>query len=51
MNQLATQYKDYRFAGCITPEGENRLGERYYEFYPDTKALDDLILDLFYREK
>ncbi len=51
MNQLATAYKDYSFAGCITPEGENRLGDRYYEFYPDTQALDDLILDLFYREK
>ena len=51
MNQLATQYKDYHFTGCITPEGGNRLGEQYYEFYTDEQALDSLILDMFYEEK
>ena len=51
MNQLATQYKDYKFIGSLTPEGENILGDRYYEFYADLDALDRLILDLFYEEK
>ena len=51
MNQLASEFKDYRFIGCITPEGENRLGEQYYEFYADEQALDELILKLFYQEK
>lgn len=51
MNQLSTQYKDYTFMGCISPEGENRLGQEFYEFYPDEEALDALILELFYQEK
>ncbi len=45
---LATEYSHYRFAGCITLEGETILGDRYYEFYPDLELLDGLILDLFY---
>lgn len=51
MNQLATRYKDYHFVGSLTPDGENRLGEVYYEFHPDAEALDRLILEMFYQEK
>lgn len=51
LNSLASDYADYRFAGSLTPEGENVLGEKYYEFYADEKLLDELILKLFYHEK
>lgn len=50
LNRLAADYGDYRFAGSLTPEGENVLGEKYYEFYADEESLDKLILDLFYRQ-
>lgn len=50
LNRLAADYGDYRFAGSLTPEGENVLGEKYYEFYADEKLLDELILKLFYRQ-
>ncbi len=48
LNKLASEYGDYRFGGFVTLEGENILGEKYYEFYPDQGALDQVILDLFY---
>ncbi len=48
MSNLLSRHKDYTFEGVIIPEGENVKGESYMEFHPDTKALDALILDLFY---
>lgn len=48
LNRLAADYSGYRFAGSATPEGQNLMGEKYYEFYPDPEALDRQILDLFY---
>lgn len=34
-----------------TMAGELRMGEKYEEFYQDDRALYELILDVFYREK
>lgn len=51
LNRLASEYGTYRFAGSLTPTGENILGEKYYEFYADEAQLDKLILELFYQEK
>lgn len=45
------RYADYTFGSTGTIAGENVLGEKYYEFYPDQDALDDLTVELFYREK
>ena len=33
------------------PEGENVLGQEYFEFYVDEEKLDQLILRLFYAPK
>ncbi len=35
----------------VSDYGHYSLGEKYYEFYADEKALDDLILRLFYAPK
>ena len=54
VNTLSTmidRYEDYKLAGVISPEGENVIGEEYYEFYVDEEKLDQLILQLFYAEK
>lgn len=48
---MMQRYADYTIGEFLTPEGENVLGEIYYEFYADEEKLDDLILRLFYREK
>lgn len=42
---------EYAIGGVYSLEGENVLGETYYEFYPDEKKLDDLVLRLFYAPK
>lgn len=48
---MMERYGDYPVAEVVSPDGENVLGEEYYEFYPDEDSLDELILRLFYAEK
>lgn len=49
LNRMVSDYREYRFAGSLTPKGENILGEKYYEFHVDEQALDQMILELFYK--
>ena len=51
VSRLASDYGHYALGEMLSVEGENVLGEKYYEFYPDENALDDLILRLFYAPK
>lgn len=51
LNGLLERYADYSISEIVSPEGENVHGEKYYEFYADEEALDDLILRLFYAPK
>lgn len=48
---MLQRYAGYEIGEIVTPEGENVLGEEYYEFYLDEEALDELILRLFYAPK
>lgn len=48
---LLERCADYSLAEIVTPEGRNIRGEVYYEFYPDEKKLDNLVLRLFYAKK
>jgi LCP family protein required for cell wall assembly len=48
---MIDRYGHYTIGRVVTPEGENRLGETYYEFYVDEEKLDALILELFYAPK
>jgi len=48
---IIERYGDYAVSQPVTPEGENVLGETYYEFHPDEEKLDALILELFYAPK
>lgn len=50
MSDMLQRYADYPIVEIVSPEGENILAD-YYEFYIDDKALDELILRLFYAEK
>lgn len=48
---MISRYGHYTVGQVISPEGNNVLGEEYYEFYADEEALDKLILELFYAPK
>lgn len=48
---MLERYEGYTLNEIVTPEGENVMGEQYYEFYPDEEKLDELIVRLFYAEK
>ena len=48
---MLQRYSEYSFTEILSPEGDNVLTEKYYEFHLDKKKLDSLILDLFYAPK
>lgn len=52
ISYLASQLTSYRFDenAIYSMEGTTVLGARFEEFYPDQKALQDLIIKVFYRE-
>lgn len=45
------RYSDYTLKEIITPEGENRMGEQFNEFYLDEEKFAKLVLDVFYAPK
>ena len=51
LTSMIERYKDYQFTGVITPEGQNTIGEQYYEFYADEQKLDQLVIEMFYAPK
>ncbi len=51
LNSFANRYAEYTFEEIISPAGENRVGSEYMEFYVDEKALQELVLQLFYARK
>lgn len=48
LSGMVERYQNHTVTEFRSPEGENVLGEEYYEFYPDPDKLEDLILELFY---
>lgn len=51
LTSMMQHYSAYELAESVTPEGENTMGENFYEFYVDEEKLDDLVLRLFYAPK
>ena len=51
LSGMLDRYLDYEIKQIVTPEGENVIGEEYYEFYVDEEKLDELIVSLFYAPK
>lgn len=51
LSTLVSRFSDYKLQEIITPEGENVLTQKYYEFYVDEEKLDEIILSLFYGKK
>ena len=48
---MMDRFGNYEIGEVVTPEGENVMGEKYFEFYLDEEKLDALILQLFYAPK
>ena len=51
ISDMMNRYSEYEVLDVISPDGENVLGETYYEFHVDKEKLTDLVLDLFYAPK
>ena len=51
LSNLANQCEDYTLVETLTPVGENKVVDSYYQFHLDAIALDDLTLRLFHAEK
>ena len=51
LSGMLDRYLNYPIKEVISPEGDNVIGEEYYEFYVDEDALDALVLRLFYAPK
>lgn len=50
MSDYADLLSDYDLSAILTPEGESVQGETYMEFYPDEAALQQLVIETFYRK-
>lgn len=51
MQQLAQKLSGYEFTEIYELEGENVMGEKHIEFYPDENALTETVVELFYDPK
>ena len=51
LSGMLDRYMDFTIKEIVTPEGNNVIGEEYYEFYVDEEKLDQLIVRLFYAPK
>lgn len=51
VTMLMSRLSDYEFGSIYAPEGENVMGEEYYEFHVDKDDLTALTLKLFFAEK
>ena len=51
LSSFADRYEDYTLKEVVTLKGENVRGKEFMEFYLDEEALQNTILEVFYREK
>lgn len=51
ISSLLERYAEYTLAEIVSPEGENVLQNKYYEFHVNQDKLEELVLELFYAPK
>ena len=51
LSGMLDRYTEFELKEVVTLEGDNVIGEDYYEFYPDEEKLDELVVRLFYAPK
>jgi len=50
-SNLLEKYSEYELKEIVTPKGKNTKGEEFMEFYLDEEAFDQVVVEMFYREK
>ena len=51
VSKLMDKYQSYILEEAYTLQGENVLGQTYYEYYPDEDALEELLIRLCFEAK
>ena len=51
LTALLDKFASYGEGEILTPQGENVMGQKYFEFYVDEEDLTELVLRLFYATK
>jgi len=51
LSAMLERYVDYSIQEVLTPAGDNMVVDGHYEFHIDEEALDQMIVDLFYKPK
>jgi len=51
LSSLMNRFRDYTLGEIVTPEGENRRGEEFMEYYVDEAKMEALTIRLFFAEK
>lgn len=51
LSGIISRSDGYEIGEVVTLQGENVMGDQYYEFYADEAALEELVLRLFYAPK
>lgn len=50
LQEIAKKLSEYNFVEITDIKGENKMGERFIEFYPDEKSVKDVVVSLFYEQ-
>ena len=51
LQELMRKFNEYEFLGIQAIEGENRMGEKYIEFYPSEESVKEVVVNSFYKPK
>lgn len=51
LQELMKKFAEYEFTGIRSMEGENIMGEKFVEFYPEEDSIEKIVIDLFYKPK
>ncbi len=51
LQSIASTISQYEYTKMYSMEGESKVGEEFMEFYPDKDALQDLLIEVFYKKK
>ena len=49
LNEYSRRFSEYALSGIVTPPGKAEVGERFMEFTVDEAALQELVIQTFYR--
>ena len=49
MQELLNKFSSYEFTDTLDLEGENKVGEKFMEFYPDEDSILDTVIKAFYQ--